>query len=85
MREAKALSVTLLNLLRFNSIAADIDPDGKGLKSQIKKANRSNARYTVIIGEDEVTENKLTIKNMSTGSQEKIKSDNILEYVTSHR
>ncbi len=40
-----------------------------GLKSQMKKADRSGAKWTVIIGEDEVTNNTISVKNMQTAEQ----------------
>ena len=40
-----------------------------GLKSQMKKADKSGAKFTVIIGEDEVKTNQVTVKNMATGEQ----------------
>lgn len=39
------------------------------LKAQMKKANKSGATYTVIIGEQEVADNVVTVKNMTTGEQ----------------
>lgn len=40
-----------------------------GLKSQMKKADKSGAKFTVIIGEDEVNNDQVTVKNMATGEQ----------------
>ena len=47
------------------------DP-GESIKSQVKKANRANAAYTVIYGEDEERNNYYTIKNMRSGEQDRI-------------
>lgn len=40
-----------------------------GLKSQMKKADKSGAKFTVVIGENEVKTNQVTVKNMTTGEQ----------------
>lgn len=40
-----------------------------GLKAQMKKADKSGARFTVIIGHDEVANHVVSIKNMATGEQ----------------
>ena len=40
-----------------------------GLKAQMKKADKSGASYTVIIGHDEVANHVVSIKNMATGEQ----------------
>jgi histidyl-tRNA synthetase len=42
------------------------------IKQQVRKANKVNAEYTVIYGEDEEKEGVYTIKNMKTGKQEKV-------------
>ena len=46
-----------------------------GLKSQMKKADKSGAAYTVIIAEDEVNANQITIKTMATGEQRRAPID----------
>lgn len=40
-----------------------------GMKSQMKRADKSGAKYTVIIGQDEVANDKISVKNMATGEQ----------------
>ncbi|MDO4442032.1 MAG: histidine--tRNA ligase, partial [Moraxella sp.] len=40
-----------------------------GLKAQMKKADKSGAKYTVIIGQDEIANNTVSVKNMATGEQ----------------
>jgi len=60
---------SLLNRLRELGIPSDMDHAGRSLKSQMKQANRTQARYVAIIGEDEARTNQVTLKNMSTGEQ----------------
>ncbi len=79
--EAFKKSMELLSKLRRNNISADIDPEFSGFKSQFKKADRENARFTVIIGEDEVRNKNIAVKNMKDGSQEKIEEEKIIEYI----
>lgn len=45
----------------------------KGLKQQMKYANRLNSKYTILIGEDELKNEEVTIKNMNDNKQEKVK------------
>ena len=42
------------------------------LKSQFKYADKINAKYVITIGDDEISENKVSIKNMQTGNQIKV-------------
>jgi histidyl-tRNA synthetase len=45
---------------------------GKSLKAQLRQANALGARFTVIIGEDEVKAGTVTLRDMSGASQETI-------------
>ena len=51
------------------------------LKSQLKKANKLSANYCVIIGNEESSSNTCQIKNMDSGSQDKVNLDNIELYL----
>ena len=55
-----------------NGIKVDFDYNPKSFGAQMKKANKINADYVLILGEDEERENMLTLKEFSTGKQEKI-------------
>ena len=66
---------SLLNRLRELGIPSDMDHAGRSLKSQMKQANRTQARYVAIIGEDEARTNQVTLKNMSTGEQSLMSAD----------
>ncbi len=52
----------------------------RSLKAQIKDANRLKARYSIIIGEEEINKNIVSIKNMETGNQEELSIDKIIDY-----
>ena len=53
----------------------------RSLKSQFKYADKIGAKFVIAIGEDEISENKLTVKNMATGEQIKVWSNDIAEYL----
>ena len=67
--EAMLPAFSLLNRLRDEGIASDMDHGGKSLKSQMKQANRLGARTVLMIGEEEARSNQVTLKNMETGEQ----------------
>ena len=46
----------------------------------MKDANRLKAKYSIIIGEEELTEKVVSIKNMETGNQEELSIDKIVDY-----
>ena len=70
--ETKEYFIKTVNELRKNGIKVDFDYNPKSFGAQMKKANKINADYVLILGEDEERENMLTLKEFSTGKQEKI-------------
>jgi histidyl-tRNA synthetase len=67
--EAKSASVELLYKLRQAGIVADKDYLDKKMKGQFKAADRLNAKFTAVLGENELNENRIEVKNMETGEQ----------------
>ena len=54
---------TVAEELRNNSFTTEMDYYGRSLKAQFRSSERKNARFVLIIGEDEVKENTVTIKD----------------------
>ncbi|MBW6515398.1 MAG: histidine--tRNA ligase [Candidatus Cloacimonetes bacterium] len=65
--------------LRNKGIAVEYDIDRTSLKGQMKAADRSSAEYTLIIGEDELANDMMTLKNMKDGTQQKQKASDLLK------
>lgn len=70
---AKTKSFGLVKSLRDNHISADIDHLGKSLKAQFKYSDKINAKYTIVIGDDELANDSATLKNMNTSEQTTVK------------
>ncbi|GAW92693.1 histidine--tRNA ligase [Calderihabitans maritimus] len=68
--KAKETGLRLAFKLRKKGVAAEIDYLDRSLKAQMKAADRYGARFTVIIGEQELEQNKAVVRNMITGEQE---------------
>ncbi len=66
---ARQGTVKYLNALRSKGIYVDYDPDKSSLKAQFKAADASGASYAIIVGESELQENKLNLKNLRSGEQ----------------
>ena len=58
-----------------------IDYGGRSSKSQMKRANRSKVPRMLILGEDELASNQVTIKEMETGHQETLPRDKVIGYL----
>jgi histidyl-tRNA synthetase len=67
----------VLNLLRAKGISCELYPDSIKFDKQLKYANKRNASHIGMIGEDELKENIISIKNFITGEQRKMRLDEI--------
>ncbi len=74
---AKLSAMKLAFDLRKEGLKVDIDHLGKSVKAQMKYANKIGARFTFVIGDSEIEENKVNIKRMSDGEQFEVALDNI--------
>ena len=70
--EAKDYSVKLVDELRSNGISAEKDYSDRKAKGQFKAADRVGAKFVAVLGEDELKENKISLKNMQTGEQQQV-------------
>ena len=82
-KEYNDYAITILNGLRLSGFSADIDFNERNLKSNFKQADRLNARYIILIGEDEVKNNILTVKNNQTKEEAKVELINLVEFLDS--
>ena len=80
--EAKKMGLKLLHNLRGTGIASDTDYEGKSLKGAMRRANDLGARHVLIIGEDELQKNSVTLKDMASGEQREIKAENLIRELT---
>ncbi len=79
--EARSYSMGLLHELRTKGIKAEIDSKERNLKGQMKYANKMNTDFTLVIGSDEVESGELTLKNMSTSEQIKVKREDLTNVI----
>lgn len=72
-------ALEVLEDLRNNSYRAEMDYYSRSLKAQFKSSDRKNARFVLIIGEDEVNSNTITLKDSLTKAQETIKHEELID------
>ena len=83
--EAQKKAFLLMDELHRCGIPADTDLCGRGLKAQMKYADKIGAKFTMVLGDNELQEGKAELKNMGTGEKKKIaitEEDFIGDYVT---
>ena len=78
--QAKAFEI--LTNLRRAGFKAIMDFAGRSMKAQMKQANKANAQFTIILGEDELQANSVVLKNMQESTQETISIDELLNKLT---
>ena len=71
--------INTVSSLRENGIKVNFDYNPKSFGAQMKKANKINAEYVLILGEDEQNKNVITMKKFSTGEQKEYTFEEILE------
>ncbi|HHV32164.1 MAG: histidine--tRNA ligase [Ruminococcaceae bacterium] len=70
--KAKLEAFRLAHRLQEYSIAAACDLNDRGLKAQMKYADKISAKYSIVLGDNELESGKAEIKNMKTGEKSKI-------------
>jgi len=76
---AFAQALHLVSRLRQAGIAAELYPETAKLKKQLDYANKKNIPFAALLGPDEVTTQTVTLKNMATGTQDKLTADELIE------
>jgi len=75
-------AVEALYELRSAGISAEMAYDKKSVKTQFKAADNLNAKYCLVIGEDEIKKGVYILKNMTDGTQEEVNKNNILSQLS---
>ncbi|WP_026693811.1 histidine--tRNA ligase [Peribacillus kribbensis] len=77
--EAKDYTVKLVQSLRDAGFSADRDYQDRKVKAQFKAADRLNSTFVAVLGDDELKENKISVKNMETGEQTAVGLDTFVQ------
>ena len=72
---AKVKAFNLLKQVRECGIIAETDVVGRGLRAQMKYADKIGAKYSMVLGDNEIAENKAKVKNMESGEQTELMLD----------
>lgn len=76
--EAKA-SLKYISELRRNGISAEIFPEQSKMKKQMTYADNKKIPFVAIVGETELAEKMITLKDMNSGEQEKLSIEDVIE------
>ena len=77
--EAKDFTVSLLHKLRRAGLSAERDYLDRKIKPQFKAADRLQAKFVAVLGDDELKVGKINVKNMATGEQNEVALESFIE------
>ncbi len=80
--KAEIYSFKLLTELRRKNISVTMDFAKRSLKAQMKQAAKSGAKFALIIGENEIKNSTVTIKNLETSAQETVAISEVAEKIS---
>ena len=76
---AMPIALKLAQDLRENGVKTDLEFKGRGLRAQMRTANKLNAQYVVMIGEDEINSAAATVRDMGSGDQQSVAFERLPE------
>lgn len=76
--DARKWALKTLPLFRENGVSATMDYLDRSMRAQMKDANRENASFTLIVGDNELKEEKFTLRNMKESEEAQLSIDEII-------
>ena len=77
-QKEEAYCLSIIEKLRAKGVKTEIFPEAAKMKKQMNYANKKNIPFVVLAGENEMNEQKVTLKNMETGEQSTMSVDELL-------
>ncbi len=81
--EARDAAIALLADLRRDGVRAQMEFGARGVKAQMKRADRLGVTHTIIVGGDELSRGEVTVKDMTTGDQTAVPRSRIVQFLSS--
>ena len=81
-KNARLMGQKLMKDLRAQGAKVQMDDLQRNFKGQFKYADRINARYTIVLGDNEIEKGAATLKNMESGEQVEVKFEDLYEAIT---
>ncbi|MCK4944625.1 MAG: ATP phosphoribosyltransferase regulatory subunit, partial [Candidatus Aminicenantes bacterium] len=80
----KTEAIKLSAYLRKKGLPVFMDYNARNIKKQFKKSDRVGAAFTFILGEDEIANQSISVKNMKTTEQIQIKREDLDQWLRKH-
>lgn len=85
MVEDISKSIETATILRNAGISTEVYLNDKKIKTKFKYADKLNIPYVIVIGEDEINNNVVTLKDMESGNQETLSLDKVIEKINGNK
>jgi len=79
--EAERKGMVFAEMLRQAGLKIECNCGGGGLKAQMKRADRSRARLALILGDEEVQQDTVSVKNLLNGTQDSVKQSKVIDFL----
>lgn len=80
-KEAKEQAQRIATTLRISGLSCDMALMDRNLSKHMKYADAINAKFAIIIGEDEIASGEASVKDMKSGEQKKVPFEEIVKYI----
>jgi histidyl-tRNA synthetase len=80
--EQQSLALLLADVMQTKGLCVDVLLEGASMKSMMRKANKMGAAYVLVLGEEEVKNGTVSVKNMTTGDSSMIPQSDIVNFIT---
>ena len=84
-KEADMFVQKLVYDLRNSGISAERDYLARSVKAQMKYANKTGARLSAVVGDDDIANGAVSVKNMQTGEAEEVRFDALADYIKTNK
>jgi histidyl-tRNA synthetase len=82
---ARDAAAVLAGQLRADGVAVDLAYGGRGLKGAMKHADKSGARWAIIVGETELAHGQVQLKDLASGGQQSVQTDRLVGEILTRR
>lgn len=79
--DQQSLALLVADELYAAGLSTEVLLENDSIKSMLRKANKMGARFALLLGSDEQAAREVTVKNMITGTEEKIKQVDVVTYL----
>lgn len=83
--QARQAALVVLRELRAAGLTAHMEYEARGIKAQMKRADRLGVAHVVILGDDELARGEVAIKNLATGEQTAVARDQVVAFLRAAR